>query len=120
MSSTRDRGRRSRSRSRSRSPYRRRSPDRGRGYDDAYRRRSPDRGRDKDTYRHRSPDRDRDRNYGTRDRDRDAAALDENGRIIASLSAESPERLSGEGPATIQIRGYGGSSATYTLTLTAF
>ena len=45
------------------------------------------------------------------------AALDDEGRIIGSLTAESTEVLFGEGPAIVQVRGYGGSSARYTITL---
>ncbi len=51
------------------------------------------------------------------DHDLGRAALDDDGRIIGSFSAENVETLSGEGPSLVQVRGFGGSSATYTITL---
>jgi hypothetical protein len=49
----------------------------------------------------------------------DTVALDDSGRIIGSLTAESVEMLTGEGPAVVQVRGYGGASASYTISLEA-
>jgi hypothetical protein len=51
------------------------------------------------------------------DQSNNLAALDEDGRIIGSFTADNIETLTGEGPAFVQIRGYSGSSAPYTLTL---
>jgi len=51
------------------------------------------------------------------DAQKDLAALDSTGRIIGSFTAENVETLSGEGPAIVQIRGYGDASARYEITL---
>ena len=53
------------------------------------------------------------------DRQSDVAALDDDGRIIGSFTAENVETLTGGGPDFVQVRGYGGASAPYTITLEA-
>ena len=53
------------------------------------------------------------------DPQRGRAALDADGRIIGSFNGEGEETLRGEGPAIVQVRGYGGASAAYTITLEA-
>ena len=53
------------------------------------------------------------------DPQRGRAALDTNGRIIGSFNGEGVEALRGEGSAIVQVRGYGGASAAYTITLEA-
>ena len=51
------------------------------------------------------------------DRETDRAALGEDGRIIGSLTSNNEEILTGEERAWVQVRGYAGASASYTLIL---
>ena len=51
------------------------------------------------------------------DTETNTAALGDDGRVIGSFTANDVETLVGSGPAVILIRGYGGASASYTLTL---
>lgn len=53
------------------------------------------------------------------DTETNTAALGDDGRVIGSFTANDIETLVGSGPAVILIRGYGGASARYTLTLEA-
>ena len=53
------------------------------------------------------------------DHQSNTAAVDGNGRVIGSFTAGNIETLAGEGPAYVQVRGYGGASAPYALTLEA-
>ena len=54
------------------------------------------------------------------DRETNSAAVNENGEVIGSQTAENTETLIGDGPGIVQVLGFGGSSARYTLTLEPF